>query len=58
MVVGITIATITLVSLGFGLGFGLANGAPLSSTEFPQDMSLTSYERAIKILEAAPVIDG
>ena len=55
MVVGVAAAIVVAL---VGLGFGLANGAPLSSTEFPPEMSLTSYERAIQILETAPVIDG
>ncbi len=55
MVVGVAVAIV--VGL-VGLGFGLANGVPVSTTEYPPELSLTSYERALQILETAPVIDG
>jgi hypothetical protein len=55
MVVGVAAAIVVAL---MGLGFGLANGGPISTTEYPPDETTTSYERAIQILEASPVIDG
>ena len=55
MVVGVAAAIVVAL---LGLGFGLASGGPISSTEYPPDQTLTSYERAIQILEVSPVIDG
>ena len=55
MVVGVAAAIVVAL---LGLGFGLVSGGPISSTEFPPELSLTSYERALQILEVSPVIDG
>ena len=55
MVVGGAVAIVVAL---VGLGFGLANGAPTSSTEYPPEFTLTSYERALEILKNSPVIDG
>lgn len=55
MVVGVAAAIVVAL---LGLGFGLASGGPISSTEYPPNLTLTSYERAIQILEVSPVIDG
>ena len=55
MVVGVAVAIVVAL---VGLGFGLANGAPTSSTEYPPEFTLTSYERALEILKNSPVIDG
>ena len=55
MVVGVAAGIVVAL---LGLGFGLASGGPISSTQYPPELSLTSYERALQILEVSPVIDG
>ena len=55
MVVGVAAGIVVAL---LGLGFGLASGGPISSTQYPPELLLTSYERALQILEVSPVIDG